>query len=78
MDTNNGEPSEQRSLEALIAELTPALREDVRDYVLSLLVSGAQKKPQPFRQDWAGALKEFRDQYTSLDLQKKALAWRGD
>jgi len=32
----------------------------------------------PLRQDWAGALKEYRDQYTALDLQKKALEWRGD
>ncbi len=30
------------------------------------------------RQDWAGALKDFRDKYTSLDLQKKSLDWRGD
>ena len=28
--------------------------------------------------DWAGALKEYRDQYTALELQKKALEWRGD
>jgi hypothetical protein len=29
-------------------------------------------------QTWAGGLKEFRNQYTSLELQKKALEWRGD
>lgn len=26
--------------------------------------------------DWIGGLKEYRDQYTALELQKKALDWR--
>jgi hypothetical protein len=30
------------------------------------------------RQDWAGALRDVKNEYTSLDLQKKALEWRGD
>ncbi len=30
------------------------------------------------RQDWAGSLWDFRSRYTSLELQKKALEWRGD
>jgi DNA-directed RNA polymerase specialized sigma24 family protein len=30
------------------------------------------------RQTWAGALRHYRSQYSSLDLQKKALDWRGD
>jgi hypothetical protein len=28
--------------------------------------------------DWAGGLREYRDQFTSLQLQKKALEWWGD
>jgi hypothetical protein len=28
--------------------------------------------------DWAGGLKEYRDQYTSVELQEKASAWRLD
>ena len=28
------------------------------------------------RMDWAGGLKEYRDKYTSLELQKKSLDWR--
>ena len=27
---------------------------------------------------WAGALKEYKEKYTSLELQKKALEWWGD
>ncbi len=30
------------------------------------------------KQNWAGALKEFRDQYTSIELQKKSLDWWTD
>lgn len=30
------------------------------------------------RQTWAGALRDYREQYSSLELQKKALEWRGD
>jgi hypothetical protein len=36
------------------------------------------KKKSKLRQNWAGALKEYKGQYTSLELQKKALDWRGD
>jgi hypothetical protein len=38
----------------------------------------AGKKSKFLRQDWAGALKDLREQYTSLELQKKALEWRDD
>jgi hypothetical protein len=30
------------------------------------------------RQNWAGALRDLKKEYTSLDLQKKALEWRGE
>jgi hypothetical protein len=45
---------------------------------LFLLEKQEKKSGRKLRQDWAGALKEYRDQYTSLELQKKALEWRGD
>jgi len=43
-----------------------------------LLKKWRRKPAKKLRQDWAGALKDYRDQYTSLELQRKALAWRGD
>ena len=36
-------------------------------------VSKRKKKP---KLDWIDGLKEYRDQYTALELQKKALEWR--
>ena len=67
-----------RSLEELVKELSPDRQEEVRDFVLFLLKKQGKKSGGKLRQDWVGTLKEYRDQYTSLELQKKALEWRGD
>ena len=65
-------------LETLIRKLPPELQQEVADFVEFLLKKRARKAAKPLRQDWAGSLKEYRNQYTALDLQKKALTWRGD
>ena len=36
-------------------------------------ISNRKKKP---KLDWFGGLKEYRDQYTAVELQKKTLDWR--
>jgi RNA polymerase sigma factor (sigma-70 family) len=38
----------------------------------------APKSSRKLKQNWAGGLGDYREQYTSLQLQKKALEWRGD
>jgi hypothetical protein len=63
-------------IERLIKDLPPDLASRVEEYVVSLLQARAKKQGRKLRQDWAGALREFRHQYTSLELQKKALDWR--
>ena len=67
-----------QTLEEMIKELPPGLRQEVQDFVEFLLEKRARKQGRRLRQDWAGALRDYRDQYTSLELQKKALEWRGD
>ena len=67
-----------RTLEELIKELPPELQKEVHDFVQFLLERRMRKHGRTLRQDWAGALRDYRDQYTSLELQKKALEWRGD
>jgi hypothetical protein len=67
-----------KPLEELVKELPPDCKEEVRDFVEFLLERRGRKRGGKLRQDWAGALKDYRDQYTSLELQKKALEWRGD
>lgn len=69
--------SDQRSLEEIVRELPPDSQEKVRQFVKSLQQpnNGQSKK---LEQNWAGALSDYREKYTSLELQKKALEWRGD
>ena len=66
-----------QTLQELIAQLPPELQEEVRDFAEFLLEKRVKKTGRKLRQDWAGALRDYRDQYTSLELQKKALEWRG-
>lgn len=74
-----------RSLEELVQALPAEARKEVWDFV-EFLVEKWSRQPQekqarsggPLRQDWAGALRDYRAQYTSLELEQKALEWRGD
>lgn len=67
-----------QTLKELIEKLPPEFQEEVRDFVEFLLEKRVGKTGRKLRQDWAGALRDYRDQYTSLELQKKSLEWRGD
>lgn len=67
-----------KDLAEQIKALPPMLQREVADFVEFLLEKRAPKPGQKLRQDWAGALRDYRGQYTSLELQKKALEWRGD
>ena len=61
-----------------IKKLPPELRQEVEDFVEFLLRKHASKRGRKLKQGWAGALRDYTDQYTSLELQKKALRWRGE
>jgi hypothetical protein len=67
-----------KPLEEMIRELPPALRAEVRDFVEFLLTKRIRPKGRKLRQDWAGALKTYKLQYTSLELQHQALKWRSE
>ena len=67
-----------KPLAELVQELPPDVQTQVREYVEFLLVKHSRKPGKKLRQDWAGALRDFRKEYTSLELQRKALDWRGD
>lgn len=40
-----------------------------------LIRQDSRRKKKP-KLDWIGGLKEYRDQYTALELQKEVLDWR--
>lgn len=67
-----------KSLEELIKELPPQLQNEVREYAQYLVDTKVKPKRKYLRMDWAGGLREYRDQFTSLQLQKKSLEWWGD
>ncbi|MCL6621268.1 MAG: DUF2281 domain-containing protein [Syntrophobacterales bacterium] len=65
-------------LHKLIDELPPDLQQEVVDFIQFLLSKRTAKKGRKLRQDWGGGLEEYRRQYKTLELQKKAMEWRGD
>jgi len=65
-------------IEEMIRELPSELQQEVLDFIEFLIEKQARKHGRKLRQDWAGALSDYRDRYTSLELQKRALEWRGD
>jgi hypothetical protein len=64
-----------KPLEERIRELPPDLAQEVEDFLDFLLEKRRPKADGTFILDWAGALADLRDQYTSVDLQHKALEW---
>ena len=68
--------SDRKPLEEIVKRLPPDSQAKVRDFVDSLLEKSNSKANKKLKQNWAGGLSDYRDQYTSLELQKKALEWR--
>ena len=70
--------TEMKPLDQLLKELPPESQAKVRDFVESLIEKQRRKSSEHLRQSWAGVLSYYREQFTSLELQKKSLDWRGD
>ena len=67
-----------KKIDDLIEQLSPELQDEVFDFAQFLLKTKIQPKQKKLRMSWAGGLKEFRDEFTSLKLQKKSLEWWGN
>jgi hypothetical protein len=67
-----------KPLPELVKELPPSAQRIVRDFVEFLLVKHSSRSGRKLRQDWAGILRDYRAQYTALELQRKALEWRSE
>ena len=67
-----------RPLTELVQDLPIYAQREVRDFVEFLLTKHGREPGKKLRQDWAGALRDYRQQYTSLELQQKALDWRSE
>ena len=63
------------TLEGKIQKLSPELQQEVETMIDSLLRQKISNANGKFNFEWEGALKDLRDQFTSVELQHKALEW---
>jgi hypothetical protein len=67
-----------KTLEELVRAVPLEYRSQLRGYVESLLAQASTEQPGEPQFAWAGALKDLRDRYTSVDLQHQIVRWRID
>jgi hypothetical protein len=65
------------SLQEMLRMLPPALQSEVRDFVAFLLEHRVKREVRPMNFHWEGALRDLRDQYTSVQLQHQIAELRG-
>lgn len=66
----------EKPLEELVKELPPHMRDEVRDFVEFLISKHFRVPGKKLSQTWAGSLEAYKRQYSSVDLQHKAMEWR--
>ena len=64
------------TVEEKIRQLPPSLRQEAEDFVDFLIEKRLNRPRGTPAVDWAGALKDKRDQYTSVELQHQIPDWR--
>jgi hypothetical protein len=62
----------------LMARLSPQHQQEVLDFAKYLAEKNNRPKRKKLRLGWAGGLAEFKEKYTSLQLQKESLYWWSD
>ena len=65
------------SLQEMLQKLPPDLQAEVRDFAEFLLERKAPQMQRPMKFNWEGALKDMRQQFTSVELQHQISEWRG-
>lgn len=64
-----------KKLNEVVKKLDSKEQKEVITFARKLLARKRKPVKKKLDLSWAGALKEYKNQYTSLDLQKKALEW---
>lgn len=67
--------TKSKELKEKIDHLSPGELHDLDVFINQLVRRGSGKR-KTLSQRWAGELKEFRGEFTSVELQKKSLEWR--
>ena len=64
-------------IRTILDELPEELEDDALDYIESLLrKNGRRTGKKKFSFSWEGGLSDLKENYTSVELQHKALEWR--
>lgn len=63
------------TIEQKFIKLPYDLQQEVIDFIDFLFTKKVLKKSKKPKLDWIGGLREYRDKFTSLELQKKAWEW---
>jgi hypothetical protein len=64
------------ALKEVVEKLPPDLQQEVKDFIEFLLEKRAKKNGGKPKFDWAGALEDLRNEYTSVELQHTISKWR--
>jgi hypothetical protein len=64
------------NIESKLKQLPQNLQKEVIDFIDFLLSKKVHKKHKKPQLKWIGGLREYRDKFTALELQKKASEWR--
>lgn len=67
-----------KPIDEMVNELAPGQQAEVRDFVEFLLARQRSNPRGTPRFDWAGALKDMRDEYTAVDLQHQIARLRSE
>lgn len=63
-------------IEEKFKQLPQDLQQEVMHFIDFLLSKHAPRRKKKPTLEWIGGLKEYRDQFTAVELQKKSLEWR--
>ncbi len=68
----------EKAVQVKMLKLSEYLKKEVLDYVEFLLSKYQNKKviQKKFNFDWEGGLSDIKENFTSIELQHKALRWR--
>ncbi len=67
-----------RPLDEMVRELPIERQAEVRNFVEFLLAKQSSRPRQKPQFDWAGALKDMRSEFTSVELQHEITRSRGE
>jgi hypothetical protein len=65
-----------QTLKDFVEQLPPDIQQEVRDFAEFLLEKRKRRPKDKPSFEWAGALRDLRDRYTSVELQHKTADWR--